>query len=91
MVQTNPSKKKSTFLLSEGILSEMKEVISARGIRSQNALVEEALRDYISRFKRELRRRQYLEASKDPLFLSDIQDIEKAFKGADAETAGMLR
>ncbi len=90
MVQTNPAKRKSTFFLSEEILSEMKEVISIKGIRSQNALVEKALREYISRIKREILRQEYIEASKDPLFLADVEEVEKAFKHADAETARMI-
>ena len=91
MVQANPGKKKTTFLLSEDILSEIKEVIATRGTRSQNAFVEEALRDYISRIKRESRRREYLAASTDPLFLSDIEETANAFRHADAETAKMVR
>jgi len=90
MTQDIKRKRKSTFFLSEDILSEIKELIAIKGVRSQNALVEEALREYISRAKRELRRQQYLEASKDPLFLADIEEIEKAFKHADAETARMI-
>ncbi len=91
MVQTSPAKKKSTFIISGELLSEMKEVVSKTGMRSQNALVEAALREYISGVKRELRRRQYLEASQDPLFLSDIEEIEKDFRYADAETAGIIK
>ncbi len=90
MTQDIKKKRKSTFFLSEDILSEIKELIAVKGVRSQNALVEEALREYISRAKREIRHQQYLEASKDPLFLADIEEIEKAFKHADAETARMI-
>jgi hypothetical protein len=52
--------------------------------------VEEALRKYIAEFKREVLRKQYLEASRDPQFMADIDAIEKGFRPADAETARMI-
>ena len=91
MTRTKTIKKKSTYFLSEEILSEIKEIVPAKGLRSQNALVEEALRSYIDEFKRENLRKQYLEASLDPQFLSDINEVEKDFQKADAETAKMIR
>jgi hypothetical protein len=91
MPRTKPARKKSTYFLSEEILSEIKEIVPAKGLRSQNALVEQALRIYIDEFKREILRKQYLEASRDPRFLSDIGGIEKDFRKADAETARMIQ
>ncbi len=91
MVQGNIAKKKSTFFLSEDLLAEIKEIVPLKGLRSQNALVEEALRDYIARVRQENLRKQYLEASRDPQFLADIDEVEKAFEHADAETARMIR
>lgn len=91
MVQTNPAKKKSTFVISEDLLSEMKEMISASGLRSQNAFIEEAIKEYIDKTRREMRRQSYLEAIRDPLFLKDIEDVERDFKDADAEAARMIQ
>ena len=91
MIRPGTDKKKTTYFLSLDILAEMKTIAPARGLRSQNALVEEALRNYIAEFKRECIRKQYLEASRDPQFIRYLEDIEKAFHQADAETARMIQ
>jgi metal-responsive CopG/Arc/MetJ family transcriptional regulator len=91
MAQSKTAKKKSTFFLSEDLLAEIKEMVPAKGLRSQNALVEEALYNYIAEFKRDILRKQYLEASQDPQFLADINEVEKDFRYADAETSRMIR
>jgi len=91
MTRIKTARKKSTYFLSEEILSEIKEIVPAKGLRSQNALVEQALRNYIDEFKREILRNQYLEASRDPQFLSDINEVEKDFQKSDAETAKLIR
>jgi metal-responsive CopG/Arc/MetJ family transcriptional regulator len=88
---TKSTRKKSTYFLSEEILAEIKEIFPAKGLRSQNALVEEALRQYIAEFKRDVLRQKYLEASRDPQFLSDVNEVEKDFQKADTETAKMIR
>jgi hypothetical protein len=85
------AKKKSTYFISEDLLSEIKEMVPFTGLRSQNALVEEALRSYVNGFKRENIRKQYLEASQDPMFLADIREIESDFEIADAESAKMIQ
>ena len=90
MVQGNIAKKKSTFFLSEDLLAEIRELVPVKGLRSQNALVEVALREYIARVRQDDLRKQYLEASRDPQFLSDIDEVEKAFEHADTETARMI-
>ena len=90
MVQNKTAKKKSTFYLSQDLLAEIKEIVPAKGLFSQNALVEEALRKYIAEFKRDVLRKQYLEASRDPQFMADIDEIEKDFRQVDAETARMI-
>jgi hypothetical protein len=85
------TKKKSTYFISEDLLSEIKEMVPFTGLRSQNALVEKALRSYVDGFKRENLRKQYLKASKDPKFLADISEVESAFEIADAESAKMIK
>lgn len=90
MAQSKTSKRKSTFFLSEKLLAEIKEIFPAKGLRSQNALVEEALNNYVAEFKRDNLRKQYFEASQDPQFLADVNEIEEAFRHADAETARMI-
>jgi hypothetical protein len=91
MAQSKIAKKKSTFFLSEDLLAEIKEIVPAKGLRSQNALVEEALSNYVAEFKRDILRKQYLEASQDPQFLADINEVDQDFRYADAETARMIQ
>lgn len=81
------SKRKVTFSLSDEVLAEMKELVQGGEARSQNRFVEEALQEYIKKIRRETLRREFAQASHDPLFLSDIKQVEKDFKLADAEAA----
>ena len=90
MVQSKSTKKKSTFYLSSELLAEIKEIAPAKGLRSQNALIEAILKNYIAEFKRDLLRKQYLEASRDPQFLADMNMVEAEFRRADAETFRMI-
>jgi hypothetical protein len=91
MTQSKAAKKKSTFYLSKKLLDEIRELVPVKGLRSQNALVEEILINYITEFKRDALRQQYLEASRDPLFLAEIDKIDEDFKQADTETASMIQ
>jgi hypothetical protein len=85
------AKKKSTYFIREDLLSEIKQMVPFTGLRSQNAFVEEALRSYVDSLKRENLRTQYLKASKDPLFLADVKEIESDFGVVDAESAKMTK
>ena len=87
MVRNNARKKKVTFSLSGDILEDMKELVQKEDAWSQNRFVEEALQEYINKRRREMLRREYSQASRDPLFLSDIKQVEKDFRRADAEAS----
>ena len=82
--------KKVTFTLSEELLGEFKAAAKSGEGRSQNALVEAALREYLKKLKRERVRRAFDEASRDPLFLADTELEDRDFHHADAETARMI-
>jgi len=47
------------------------------------AFVESAPKNKLEDLKKEKIRKEILKASKDPLFLADIAEIEKDFKHAD--------
>jgi len=87
MVRNATRKRKVTFSLSGDILEEMKGLVQAKEAWSQNRFVEEALQEYIKKMRREMLRREFAKASRDPLFLSDIRQVEKDFSHADAEAA----
>lgn len=90
MVREAGRKKKVTFSLSGGILEEMKELIERERAGSQNRFVEEALQKHIEKIRRDILRRELAQASRDPLFLSDIEQVEKDFGHADTETSELI-
>jgi Arc/MetJ-type ribon-helix-helix transcriptional regulator len=75
--------KKATFVLDDQVMAEAKMIVEKGFYKSMNAFVESAIRDEIEKNKRELIRAAIIEASKDPLFLSDIEEVEKDFEYAD--------
>ena len=87
---TKSRNKKVTFSLDEELLIQIKELVAEGIAGSQKAFVEEALRDRIAKVRRDMLRQAFAEASRDPLFLKDIAEIEEAFRRADAETAAMI-
>ncbi len=52
---------------------------------SKNAFVERALLRELRDVRRQARRRRWEEASRDPLFLRDLEETEAAFRSAEAE------
>lgn len=77
--------KKATFILDETIVAEVREVVRRGLFKSMNSFVEIAIKDELERIKEEDIRTALRQASKDPLFLSDIKEIEKDFEYADFE------
>ena len=79
--------RKATFSLHEEVLSELDAAVSQGAAPSKNAFVEQALIRELKELRRRVRQAQYEEAARDPLFLKDIEEVEIAFRSADAETA----
>jgi hypothetical protein len=78
---------KATFILDEEIMERGRSLVRDRQFKSMNAFVEKAIRDELAALEKEKIKRALLEASKDPLFLADIQEIEKDFSHSDFEKA----
>jgi hypothetical protein len=78
---------KATFVLDEEIMERGRSLVRDRQFKSMNAFVEKAIRDELAALEKEKIKRALLEASKDPLFLADIQEIEKDFSHSDFEKA----
>ena len=83
--------KKVTMSLDARLLQQVHELVQEGEAKSQSAFVEDALRQKIAAAKRERRRRALIAASKDPMFLADIEEIEHDFAYADAEAARMIK
>ena len=79
--------KKATFNLPAYLLESMDEIMASGMVSSKNALVEQALIKELNDLKKRSRRKQWQEGAKDPLLIKDIEDTEKSFYNADAETA----
>ncbi|MBI4647174.1 MAG: hypothetical protein HY738_11440 [Bacteroidia bacterium] len=75
--------KKATFVLDETVIAQAKEIVEKGVFKSMNAFVESAIKDEIERIKKDNIRQAIIRASKDPLFLSDIKEVEKDFEYAD--------
>ena len=77
--------KKATFVLDETLLSSAKQAVEAGLFKSLNAFVETAVKDELDRLKKTKIRQEILDASQDPMFLADIEAVERDFKHADFE------
>jgi Arc/MetJ-type ribon-helix-helix transcriptional regulator len=79
--------KAATFSLPPALLAKVDEAVANGAAPNKTAFVESALRHHLAQIRR-LRRRALLEeAKRDPLFLRDIEEVERDFALADAETA----
>ena len=79
--------KKATFNLRTDVLAALDEVAARGMVSSENALVEQALLKELKELQRQARQRLWQEGAKDTLLLRDMDDVETAFRTADAETA----
>ncbi|HEY7062273.1 MAG TPA: ribbon-helix-helix protein, CopG family [Chloroflexota bacterium] len=78
--------RKATFSLQPDVLAAVDEAVASGSAPSKNAFVERALRKELREVRRQLRRAQWEEAFRDPLFIRDLQEVAEAFASSDAET-----
>lgn len=91
MARNAITRKKVTFSLKGDLLEEMKELLQTeQAWSSQNRFVEEALQEHIKKMRRETLRREFAEASRDPLFLADIKLVERDFGRTDTEASELM-
>ncbi|MHB1274878.1 MAG: hypothetical protein ACYCXQ_12570 [Candidatus Humimicrobiaceae bacterium] len=76
---------KTTFVIKDEIIMQVKEAVKEGYYKSITSFVENALKNKLEDLKKEKIRKEILKASKDPLFLADIAEIEEDFKYADFE------
>jgi len=67
-------------------LDELKRYVEYDRIPSVNAGVREE--EYTVRLRKEMLAKEMEKASKDPLFMKDLEDCMKDFEAADIESAG---
>ena len=83
-------KTKVPVLVEESLLNQARRLVSKGRYRSLSACVNEALRVFLARERRARLERAMEEASRDEMFLADIQKTMEDFKYADAETGRRL-
>ena len=79
--------KKATFVIDDRIIEKAREIVDRGDFKSLNSFVEAAMRDEIEKLRKEELKKALLEASNDPLFLADINEVERDFEHADFEEA----
>ena len=87
MRATRERLRKATFNLSNEILVALDQAVRDGAAVSKNAFVERALEREIDELRRADRQAKWDQASRDPLFLKDVENAESSFRSADAETA----
>ena len=74
---------KTTFVIKDEIIMQVKEAVKYGYYKSLTSFVENALKNELRALKNAKIRKEIIEASKDPLFLADIAEIEEDFKYSD--------
>ena len=62
--------------------------METKRFKSLNSFVEKAIKDKIRIIRREEIKKALVEASQDPMLLSDLRDVEYDFQFADFEYQG---
>jgi hypothetical protein len=76
---------KATFVIDEEIMEKGRALVREKRFKSMNAFVEKAIRDELTALGKEEIKKSMMEASRDPLFIADIKEIEKDFVHSDFE------
>ena len=82
--------KKVTLSLDASLIEQVQKVVREGEARSQSQFFEEALRARLKQLEREAWERSLEAASKDPMYLADLEEVERDFMYADAEATRMI-
>jgi predicted regulator of Ras-like GTPase activity (Roadblock/LC7/MglB family) len=77
--------KNITFSLPVEIIEKFREYAKCNYIPSINSGVKEALEAYMKKIEKDKLEKEMLEASKDNMFMQDLEDSMCAFESADKE------
>ncbi|MDQ7823638.1 MAG: hypothetical protein RDV48_12635 [Candidatus Eremiobacteraeota bacterium] len=83
--------KKATFMLPEGLLEEMHEVVNTGLARSVSSLVRQALEQRLRQLREERLRKEFEQAAGDSEFMNDLEGTMSVFQDADGETARLIK
>ncbi len=82
--------KNVTFSIPLELLDRYRFYAKEKDIKSINSAVREAMEDYARKIEKEKLYREMMEASRDPLFMKDLEETMKDFQHVDRETAGRI-
>ncbi len=82
--------RKVTLSLDASLIERIQQAVKEGEAKSQTEFFEEAALTKLREIRREKRRQLLLEASRDPVYLAEIEQLEKEFAYADAEAARMI-
>ncbi|HAG09784.1 MAG TPA: hypothetical protein DCK87_09560 [Desulfotomaculum sp.] len=83
--------KNVTFSLPVDIVEKLRKLVKDKYISSLNAGAKEALEEYTKRLEKQKFKTEMMEASKDPLFLKDIEKTMTDFENLDKESSGRIQ
>ena len=90
VVVEDAMQKKITLSLDAKLVEQVQQLVKEGETKSQSQFFEEALRARLKQLEREAWERSLEAASKDPMYLADIEEVERDFRYADAEAARMI-
>lgn len=90
MTKTSDHSIKVTYSLPEELIDEVRMVVREGAAPSYSAFVEDALREAVRREREKLIAEEFEQAAKDPQFIADIDEVEKDFEHADAESTKLI-
>jgi predicted DNA-binding protein len=81
----NAKVKNVTFSLPIDVIEKLKIYANNNYINSMNSGVKEALEDYIKKIEKQKLAKEMIEASKDIMFMKDLEESMQAFEFSDDE------
>ena len=81
---------KVTYSLPRDLIDDVRVVVREGAAPSYSAFVEDALRKAVRREREKLIAAEFEQAAKDPQFIADIDEAEKDFENADAESTKLI-
>ena len=76
---------KTTFIIKDEIIMQVKDAVKQGYYKSLTSFVENALKNELDTLKKAGIKKEIIKASKDPLFLADIAEVEEDFEYSDFE------
>ena len=75
-----------TFTLPQEMMEKLKDFVKRDNFPSINSFVREALQTYLDKIEKEHLRKEMKKASKDPMFIKDMDNSMGFFKRLDDES-----